>query len=79
MTAIRQMFLKIGEQSTQLANMAAQAEQLCAASNQVANSATNSATFVEQAASAAATGGEKIQQAIQFVEYSFDEFAKVSE
>jgi len=78
MTSIRQMLIKIGEQSTQLANMAAQAEQLGAAANQVANSATNSSTFVEQAASTASSGGEKIQQAIQFVENSFDEFAKVS-
>lgn len=79
MTSIHQMLVKIGEQSTQLANMAAQAEQLGAAVNQVANSATNSATFVEQAASTVTSGGEKIQQAIQFVEYSFDEFAKVSQ
>ena len=78
MTSIRQMLIKIGEQSNQLANMAAQAEQLGAAANQVANSANNSSTFVEQAASTASSGGEKIQQAIQFVENSFDEFAKVS-
>ncbi|SPF54989.1 Methyl-accepting chemotaxis protein [Candidatus Desulfosporosinus infrequens] len=78
LTSIRQMLVKAGEQSTQLANMAAQAEQLGAAANQVANSATNSATFVEQAASSASSGGEKIRQAIQFVEHSFDEFAKVS-
>ena len=79
MTSIRHMLVKVGEQSIQLANMAAQAEQLGAAANQVANSSTNSATFVEQAASTATSGGEKIQQAIQFVEYSFDEFAKVSQ
>jgi len=79
LTSIREMLVKIGEQSTQLTNMAAQAEELGAATNQVANSATNSAAFVEQAASTAASGGEKIQQAIQFVEYSFDEFAKVSQ
>ncbi|WP_206811187.1 methyl-accepting chemotaxis protein [Paradesulfitobacterium ferrireducens] len=79
MTSIRQMLVKIGEQTNQLASMSAQAEELGAAANQVANSATNSATFVEQAASAAASGGEKIQQAIQFVEHSFDEFAKVSQ
>ncbi len=79
MTSIRQMLVKIGEQTSQLASMSAQAEELGAAANQVANSVSNSATFVEQAASAATTGGEKIQQAIQFVECSFDEFAKVSQ
>lgn len=79
MTSIRQMLVKIGEQSNQLANMAAQTEQLGAASNQVANYASNSSTFMEQAASSAISGGEKIKQAIQFVEYSFDEFAKVSQ
>jgi len=79
MTSIRQMLVKISEQSTQLANIGVHAEQLGVAANQVANSATNSATFVEQAASTANSGGEKIQQAIQFVEHSFDEFAKVSQ
>lgn len=79
MTSIRKMLVKLGEQSNQLANMAAQSEQLGAATNQVANSAANSATFVEQAASTAISGGEKIQQAIEFVEYSFDEFSKVSD
>jgi len=78
MTSIRQMLVKIGEQTTQLANMAAQAEQLGATATQVANSATKSSTFVDQASATAISGGEKIQQAIQFVEHSFDEFAKVS-
>lgn len=79
MTSIREMLVKITEQSIQLANMSAQAEELGAASNQVANSASNSSTFVEQAATTASSGGKKIQQAIQFVEHSFDEFAKVSQ
>lgn len=60
MTSIRQMLVKIGEQSTQLANMAAQAEQLGAAANQVANSASNSSTFVEQAAMTAITGSTSL-------------------
>jgi len=79
MTSIRKMLVNIGEQSTQLGSMAAQAEQLGAATSQVANSAANSATFVEKAASTATLGGEKIQQAIEFVEFSFDEFSKVSQ
>lgn len=79
MTSIRKMLVNIGEQSTQLGSIAAQAEQLGAATSQVANSAANSATFVEKAASTATAGGEKIQQAIEFVEYSFDEFSKVSQ
>jgi len=79
MTSIRHMLVKTVEQSTQIANIAAHAEQLGAAANQVATFATNSATFVEQAASTAISGGEKIRQAIEFVEYSFDEFSKVSQ
>lgn len=79
MTSIRQMLVKIIEQSIQLANMSAQAEELGAAASQVANSASNSSAFVEQAAMAASSGGEKIEQAIQFVEHSFDEFSKVSQ
>lgn len=79
MTSIHQMLVKLGEQTFQLSNMAAQSEQLGASSNEIANSATNSSAFVEQASSIANSGGEKIQQAIEFVEYSFDEFAKVSQ
>ncbi|AHF06347.1 methyl-accepting chemotaxis protein [Desulfitobacterium metallireducens] len=79
MTSIRQMIINVTEQTNHLDNMSAQAEEMGAAANQVATSASNSATFVEQAASTALLGGEKIQQAIQFVEQSFDDFAKVSQ
>ncbi|MDQ7096155.1 methyl-accepting chemotaxis protein [Desulfosporosinus sp. PR] len=79
MTSIRQMLLKIKEQTDQLANLAAQSEELGASSNQVARSATNSASFVEQATTAAVSGGEKIHEAILFVERSFDEFTSVSQ
>ncbi|WP_075363472.1 methyl-accepting chemotaxis protein [Desulfosporosinus metallidurans] len=79
MTSIREMLIKISEQTDHLANLAAQSEELGASSSQVANSATNSASFVEQATTAAVAGGEKIQQAIHFVEHSYDEFAKVSQ
>ncbi len=79
MTSIRQMLLKITEQTDHLTNLAAQSEQLGASSNQVAQSATNSASFVEQATTAAVSGGEKIHEAILFVERSFDEFTSVSQ
>lgn len=79
MTSIRQMLYKIKEQTDHLTNLAAQSEELGASSNQVAQSATNSASFVEQATTVALSGGEKIQEAILFVERSFDEFALVSQ
>lgn len=79
MTSIRKMIIDVTDQKDHLADMSAQAEEMGAAANQVANSASNSSTFVEQAASTALLGGEKIQQAIQFVEKSFDDFAKVSQ
>lgn len=78
MTAIRQMIVKVSEQTNQLADMSAETEEVGASASEVANSASKSATFVQQAASAAVSGGEKIQQAIRFVEHSFDDFAKVS-
>lgn len=78
MTSIREMLMQLREQTIQLANLSAQAEQLEAAANEVAESSTNSSEFVEQATRAAVSGGEKIEQAIQFVEHSFDEFGKVS-
>ncbi|MDP4160748.1 MAG: chemotaxis protein, partial [Bacillota bacterium] len=49
MTSIRQMLIKISEQTDHLTNLAAHSEELGASSNHVANSATNSATFVEEA------------------------------
>lgn len=78
-TSIRQMIINVSEQTDHLTDLSAQAEEMGAAATQVANSATNSASFVEQSASAAVLGGEKIQQTINFVEQSFDEFAKVSQ
>jgi methyl-accepting chemotaxis protein len=79
LTSIREMLLKIKEQTDHLTNLAAQSEELGASSNQVAQSATNSAGFVEQATTAAVSGGEKIEEAILFVERSFEEFTLVSQ
>ncbi|KLU64980.1 methyl-accepting chemotaxis protein 2 [Desulfosporosinus acididurans] len=78
MTSIRQMLHKVEEQADHLTSLAAQSEELGASSDQVAQSATNSSGFVEQATTAAVSGGEKIQEAILFVERSFDEFSIVS-
>lgn len=78
-TSLRQMFQQISEQKKQLADLSAQEEELGAAASQVACSASNSATFIEKAVTEAVSGGQKIQQAIQFVERSFDEFEKVSQ
>lgn len=78
MTSIRQMLMQINNQTQQLANLSAQSEEFGANADQVAISATNSSIFVEKVATTAISGGEKIQQAIQFVENSFDEFEKVS-
>lgn len=79
MTSIRQMLKQIQEQTMQLGNLSAQAEELGAAASEVAVSATNSSGFVEESTRAAVSGGQKIEQAIQFVEHSFDEFEKVSQ
>jgi methyl-accepting chemotaxis protein len=79
MTSIRQMIIDVTEQTNHLSDMSAQAEEMEAAATQVANSASNSAAFVERSASTAIQGGDKIQQAIQFVEQSFDDFDKVNQ
>lgn len=79
MTSIRQMLVKLLEQSDELDNMSASSEEIGASAAQIANSASNSADFVGRASESAISGGEKIQQAIQFVERSFDDFSKVSQ
>ncbi|MFZ3101220.1 MAG: methyl-accepting chemotaxis protein [Desulfitobacteriaceae bacterium] len=78
LTSIRQMLQRIGEQTPQIANLSAQLEELAASASEVATSAINSNSFVDQSATTANAGGEKIKQAISFVEHSFDEFEKVS-
>ena len=79
MTSVRQMLIKISEQTNYLASLAAQSEELGASSNQVAGSAASSSNFIEHATESAVSGGERIQEAIRFVERSFDEFSLVSE
>ncbi|TGE31973.1 methyl-accepting chemotaxis protein [Desulfosporosinus sp. Sb-LF] len=78
MTSIREMLQRIQEQTPQIANMSAQAQEMGAAANQTASSATNAASFVDQSLSTAASGVEKIQQAVDFVERSFTQFEQVS-
>ncbi|MDR3583759.1 MAG: methyl-accepting chemotaxis protein [Desulfosporosinus sp.] len=79
MTSIRDMLQRIQEQTPQIANMSAQAEEMGAAAAETASSASNAATFVAQSLSTAASGVEKIQQALDFVERSFAQFEQVSQ
>ncbi|HWQ42383.1 MAG TPA: methyl-accepting chemotaxis protein [Desulfosporosinus sp.] len=78
MTSIREMLQRIQEQTPQIANMSAQAEEMGAAASETASSAANAASFVEQSLSTAASGVEKIKQAVDFVERSFTQFEQVS-
>jgi len=78
MTSIREMLQRIQEQTPQIANMSAQAEEMDAAAGETASAASNAASFVEQSLSTAASGVEKIKQAIDFVERSFAQFEQVS-
>ena len=78
MTSIREMLQRIQEQTPQIANMSAQAEEMGAAASETASSAANAASFVEQSLSTAASGVEKIKQAVDFVERSFAQFEQVS-
>ncbi|AET67134.1 methyl-accepting chemotaxis protein [Desulfosporosinus orientis DSM 765] len=79
MTSIRQMLNQIHDQTFQLSNLSAQAEELGASASEVAVAATNSSGFVEESTKEAVAGGEKIEQAIKFVEHSFAEFETVSQ
>ena len=79
MTSIRDMLQRIQEQTPQIANMSAQAEEMGAAAAETASSASNAATFVAQSLSTAASGVEKIKQALDFVERSFAQFEQVSQ
>lgn len=79
MTSIREMLQRIQEQTPQIANMSAQAQEIGAAAGETASSSTNAASYVEQSLSTAASGVEKIKQAIDFVERSFTQFELVSQ
>jgi len=79
MTSIREMLQRIQEQTPQIANMSAQAEEMGAAASETASSASNAASYVEQSLNTAASGVEKIKQAIDFVERSFAQFEQVSQ
>lgn len=79
MMSIRQMLNQIHEQTIQLSNLTSQSEELGASASEVAVAATNSSGFVEAATREAVAGGQKIEQAIEFVEQSFDEFEKVNQ
>lgn len=78
MTSIRDMLQRIQEQTPQITNMSAQAEEMGAAANETATSASNAASFIEQSLSTAASGVEKIEQAVGFVERSFTQFEQVT-
>lgn len=79
MTSIREMLQSIKELTPQIENMSAQAEEIGASALSTATSASNAASFVEQSLSTATSGVEKIQQAVNFVERSFDQFEQVSQ
>jgi methyl-accepting chemotaxis protein len=78
MTCVRQMLLNMHEQINQLTAMAAQAEQLGAASIEIANAATSAATHVETSVEMASQGTTQIKEALAVVEHSFNEFEKVA-
>lgn len=79
LTSISQMLKLIEDQTKQLGIITGHSKELSSAANQMAVSATNSASFVNNSTSAAASGGQKIQEAIAFMENSFAEFTLVSQ
>lgn len=78
MTFIREMLVRIEEQTKQLNEISAHSEELGANANQVAVATADSAAFVEKSMQEAVNGGQKIREAIQFVERSFEEFGNMS-
>lgn len=79
MRSINKMLNGIQEQTRELSDMSVQANDIGSATNSVATAVSNSATFVEQSMSTAISSGEKIDQAISFVESAFIEFEKINE
>lgn len=79
MTSIREMLQRIQEQTPQIANISAQTEEMGAAANETASSASNAASYVEQSLQTATSGVEKIKQAVDFVERSFAQFEQVTQ
>ncbi|MHB1653539.1 MAG: methyl-accepting chemotaxis protein [Desulfitobacteriaceae bacterium] len=78
LTSIREMLQQMQEQVNHLNDMAGEAEEMRAASGQIAESTNDASTFIDQSVATATSGVEKIKQALSFVEQSFSEFHQVS-
>jgi methyl-accepting chemotaxis protein len=79
MNCIREMLHNMQEQTNQLSSMAAQAEQMGAASTEIASAASSAATSVEASVQTATQGTAQIKNALEVVEHSFTEFEKVAD
>lgn len=79
MTSVHQMLAGLREQTRHVSGMSIQASEIGSSTEHVATAASSAANFVEQSVQTATSGGEKINQAMSFVESSFVEFESVSE
>ena len=78
MTSVHQMLAGLQKQTQHVSDMSVQASEIGSSTEHVATAASSAANFVEQSVQTATSGGEKIKQAMSFVESSFVEFERVS-
>jgi methyl-accepting chemotaxis protein len=78
-SSIMDMVKIISEQSTDVNNLAAQAEEMSAAGEQIAATTSNAASFAQQALETATSGVQKVNEAISLVDCSFTNFEKTNQ
>ncbi|HHV65978.1 MAG TPA: hypothetical protein GXX46_13090 [Peptococcaceae bacterium] len=78
-TSIMEMIKIIDKQSTDINNMAAQAEEMSASGEQIAVTTSSAASFAQQALETATAGMQKIKEAISLVERSFSDYAETNQ
>lgn len=77
-SSIRDMIKLIGDQTGDVNNLAAQAEEMSASASEIASTTSNAASFVQQSLETASSGVQKIKEAISLVDHSFSDFEQTN-
>lgn len=77
-SSIRDMIKIIEEETTDVNNLAAQAEEMSAAATEIATTTSNAASFVEQSLETASSGVQIVKEAIALVDRSFSDFEQTN-
>jgi len=77
-SSIHDMIQVIEDQTGDVNNLAAQAQEMSASATEIAATTSNAATFVEQSLGTASAGVMKVKEAIGLVDRSFSEFQQTN-